>query len=195
MCKSVVTASLAGGALLLVLGIGAWPRCQRKGGNDPPSIEAVRQLSELATVRVLLADVQSSRLEGVVGGAEADLLVRGELLVWVDLAQARFEGVDPVSKTAGVVLPQPRVSPPRIDHAKSRVVRVRQTGVWAVLPGDGAQAAVVTRAFREAERALAGGGGSDADRAEYLSLARRRTEEVLASAFGPTGWSLSVRWR
>ena len=54
-----------------------------------PTIQAIGELSELTTLKVLVADVQTTRLDGLAGGAEADLLVRAEFTVATDLSAAR----------------------------------------------------------------------------------------------------------
>lgn len=154
-----------------------------------PTIEMVKELSELTTLRVVLADVVFSDIAGLAGGAEAGLLLRGDFTVSTDLSVARFEQVDVAGHRAVLVLPQPKASPPRIDHSRSRVVLIRQTGIWRIVPGDDACVAVVNEVYREAQRIVAAG-----DQQEYQDAARRRAEHVLQTFYNRIGWGISVRW-
>lgn len=155
-----------------------------------PTVEMIQDLSELVTLRVALADVVTSRIDGVLGGVEAVVLVRGDVTVGTDLSAARIEHVDAVARRATVVLPQPKLSPPRIDHARSRVVFVRETGTWQLVPGDAASVAAIDRAYRDAEAILAA-----CDLEQHRAAARHNAEQVLESFLGTTGWKIEVSWR
>lgn len=64
----------------------------RRSANPPtgplPSVELVESLSQLTTVRVELADVQASHIDGVTGGVEAAVLVKGGFSLTTDLSHA-----------------------------------------------------------------------------------------------------------
>ena len=80
-----------------------------RGSSPPPSaptIEQIQQLSSLVTLRVEVADVLESSITGYTGGVKAVLVVKGDLLLGVDLSQAKLEKVDLVARTAVLVLPR-----------------------------------------------------------------------------------------
>lgn len=176
---------------------GAWPRAKPVAGGNAASyhtgltVERVQALSSLVTARVDVADVQETRVDGHTGGARAALLVKGDFLVGTDLSRARFESVDQSARTAVLVLPQPQVNSPRIDHERTRVFAVTETGLWQVTPGDGqTSAAVIQRGYRDAQRYIAGAAGDPS----LLARSRQQAEHVLGTFFAATGWRITVRW-
>lgn len=189
------------GCVLLVVASAAagWLLGRRPPGTSPgstssthtgPTIEQVRELSELVTIRVDVADVQETSVSGQLGGLRVALIVKGDFLLGVDLSHARFDAVDEVAKTAVIVLPAPRATSPRVDHDRTRVVQVSDEGLWAVVPGDAGRGRIVDRAYAEAQRTVAGVAGDPvlADRA------RGRAEQVLGAFFRVCGWTVQVRW-
>ena len=189
-------AAVAGLCLAAGWAAGTWRGGWREGGDGSsyhtgPTIERVQALSSLVTARVDVADVVESRLDGRLGGAKAALLVKGDFLLGVDLSLARFEAVDAAARTAVLVLPQPKVTSPRLDHSRSRVFAVTESGLWQVAPGGGdASAAVVNKAYRDAQRFVA----AACDDPSLMPRARQQAERVLAAFFRATDWKVTVRW-
>lgn len=155
-----------------------------------PTVEMMTHLSELTTLRVDVADVQVTRLDGMTGSVEAAVLVKGDFTIETDLSVARIEQVNASARTAVVILPYPQPSPPRLDHARSRLVFVQETGLWKVLPGDEAYVAVTNAAFIDAQRLIGGAGG----RTEQTDAARHQAEQVIHTFFTGLGWQIRVRW-
>lgn len=155
-----------------------------------PTLDRIRELSELVTLQVDVADVQQTRIDGHVGGICAILVVKGDAQVGVDLSAARLEKVDATARTAVLVLPEPSVSRPRLDHDRSHLFAVRQDGLWAITPGDGLYDRVTDRAWTEAQRTVA----RTAAEAKILERARRHAEQVLRTWSTAAGWDLTVRW-
>ena len=156
-----------------------------------PTIEQVRRLGALAACRVEVADAQTTEIRGRTGGVRAVLVVKGDVLLAVDLERARFASLDHAARTALLVLPHPRPLSPRLDHDRSRVYAIDETGLWAVTPGgDAAKAAVLAAAHRDAERLVATA-GSDA---ALLGRCRHDAERLLGAFFRATGWTVRVRW-
>lgn len=155
-----------------------------------PTLEKVRELSELVTLTVEVADVQQTRIDGRVGGICAILAVRGDVQVGVDLTAARFERVDHQRRTAVLELPEPAVNRPRVDHNRSRLFGVRSDGLWAITPGDRMYGIVTERAWSEAQRSV----GVAALNNSVIDRARLRAEHVLRLYCGAIGWQVEVRW-
>jgi hypothetical protein len=155
-----------------------------------PTIEQVRQLSALVTTKVEVADVQETEIKGVTGGVKAAILVKGDLLLTIDLEQARFESVDTHAKAAVLILPQPKVMSPRLDHEKTRVFGLSESGLWVLVPGDAADVALLNQAYREAQEVVAGVGHDP----KLVQQAKSQAESVLASYFEAIGWRMKILW-
>ena len=137
-----------------------------------------------------IADVQETRIDGYVGAIGAILIVKGDVQIGIDLSAARFERVDPIARTLELVLPEPVVSRPRLDHDRSHLYAVRQEGLWMITPGDRVYARVTDRAWEAAQRTLA----QAASNGESLDRSRHHAEQVLRTWFGAIGWNVTFRW-
>ncbi len=184
--------------LLAVIPAGAasawlvWALLMTRAPVDPAHAGiTVEQLTEeLLVLRLELSDVIVTRIDGYTGGAHAALLVKGDVSVGVDLAQAHFESIDENRRTATLVLPQPTASGSRVDHERSRIVALDETGLWKVLPGNRALPAVVNKAMAEAQAALTAAASAN----NLRERARRHSEAVLASFCSSLGWRIKVVW-
>lgn len=157
-----------------------------------PTVEQVRELAELVTLRVDVADVQTTTVTGHVGGLQVALVVKGDFTLGVDLTAARFAAVDETGRTAVLVLPAPRAASPRVDHDRTRVVAMTDEGLWAVVPGDGgARGRVIDLSYAEAQRTVA----TMADDPALIERARRRAELVITAFFRAMGWTVRVNWQ
>jgi len=190
-----------GMVVVLALGIAAgwavrdWLNGWRPGSgvstwHSGPTIEQVRALSELVTTRVDVADVQETQISGYTGGIKAAILVKGDFLLGVDLSKARFESMNAEVRTAVLVLPQPQVSSPRVDHERTRLYAVGESGLWKIIPGDAAYTAVIDLAYREAQRIV----GAAADQPSLIERSRRQAQDVLGTLFEAMGWQVTVKW-
>jgi hypothetical protein len=155
------------------------------------TVQQVQTLSALVTARVDVADVQETRLAGNVGSMRAALLIKGDFLLGTDLARAKFESVDRKRCTAVIVLPQPQVTSPRVDHERTWLFAVTQTGLWPMTPGgDQASAALLNRAYRDAQRFVV----ESSEASGLHARARQQAEQVLVAFYRATGWQITVRW-
>jgi hypothetical protein len=162
------------------------------GGHTGLTIEKVQPLAGLVTMRVEVADVLESDLDGYTGGMRVALLVKGDFLMGVDLSEARFEKVDDSARMAVLVLPQPRARSPRLDHEKTKVFAVSQSGLWQVAPGGSrATGVVIDRGYRDAQRLIAAAYEDPA----LIARSRGQAQAVLAAFFKALDWDVSVKWR
>jgi hypothetical protein len=161
------------------------------GGNAGLTVERVRALSVLTTLRVDVADAVVTELRGHAGGTKAALVVRGDYTVGVDLAAARLADVNQEARTAVLTLPPPRVQSVRLDHERTRLIGVWPSGLWAIAPGGGdADVAALNAAYRDAQRFVAAAAGDQ----DVLGRAKRQAERVLGTFFAALGWTVEVRW-
>jgi hypothetical protein len=189
---ALIAAALVGGWFA-----GTWQR-QRLQNNEGLSsdhtgvtIEQVQELSSLVTTRVDVADAVESRLEGMTGGMKAAMLIKGDFLLEIDLSRGKFSMVDNIARTAVLQLPQPQASSPRLDHERTKVFAVSESGLWQITPGAGQTSAeVIDHGYLEAQRYLAGA----CEESTLLPRARQHAEQVLAAFFRAIGWSVIIQW-
>ena len=142
-------------------------------------------------MRIDVADAFVTELRGRTGGTTAVLVVRGEVVIGVDLAGARFGSLHPEGRSAVLLLPQPQVHFARLDHERTKLVGNWAGGLWMVAPGGrDADAAAVNAGYREAQRAVA----AAADDPELAGRARRQAQVVLRAFFAALGWDVQVTW-
>jgi hypothetical protein len=155
------------------------------------TIEQVQELSSLVTTRVDVADVVESHLEGVTGGMKAALLIKGDFLLEIDLSRGKFSLMDSGARKAVLQLPQPQVRSPRLDHERTKVFAVSESGLWQITPGGGQTSAVVIdHGYLQAQRFLAAAG----EEPTLMPRARQHAEQVLAAFFRAIGWSVTIQW-
>jgi hypothetical protein len=155
------------------------------------TVERLQPLSSLVTARVDVADVVETTLAGHTGSVKVAILVKGDFLLGTDLSAARLEAVDAMRRTATLVLPPPAAASPRVDHTRTRVFAISTNGLWQVVPGgDEAAAAVVNRAYADAQRIVT----AAADDRALLDRSRRQAESVLRTFFAAVGWRVVIRW-
>jgi hypothetical protein len=194
--KTSTVLALIGIGVILGVFAGAIDRSWRLG-SDPtsyrtgPTIEQVQALSCLVTTRVDVADVQETHLDGYTGGAQVAMLIKGDFLLGVDLSQARFESVNNAARTVVLVLPQPQITSPRLDHERTKVFRVNQSGLWQIAPGGGQTSGdVIDRGYRDAQRFVAAASNDPS----FIGRSRQQAEQVLVAFFNAMGWKVTLRW-
>jgi hypothetical protein len=155
-----------------------------------PTIEQIQSLALLTTVRVDVADVRLTELMGYTGGVRAAAIIKGDYSLSTDLAQARFASVDQQRRTAVLVLAQPRVSSPRLDHGRTKLFALSSTGLWLITPGEGPYAEAVNKTYAEAQASIE----MSAATGEAPARARSQAEAVLGCFFRALDWDVTVRW-
>lgn len=184
-------------ALLIGIGLLLWlpwhkPTTGLTDSHAGITIEQVQALSMLVTTRVEVADVQEVRLSGYTGSTHVAVLVKGDLLLGTDLGSAKLDNVNQEKRTATLILPKPAVRSPRLDHQRTRVFNISETGLWLIAPGgNDVSALVLERAYALGQRHVAKAGH---DRG-LIERSKRQAEQVLATFFGVLGWQVEVRWR
>ena len=116
-----------------------------------PSIERMSELSQLLTLRIDVADVLVTRIDGITGGVQVAMLVKGDVALGIDLSQGRFDQVDHAHCTAVLILPPPQTSCARVDHNRSRLFALTSDGLWVITPGTRDYLAVVDKAMAQAQ--------------------------------------------
>ena len=71
------------------------PHSQRPVPSTPPSIQQIQQVGLLSTLKLEVAEVREVRIDGLTGAATLILILRGDVLLGVDLLQAKLLSSDP----------------------------------------------------------------------------------------------------
>ena len=181
---------------LVGLGLGIWIGVGRRetepaSPRDRPTIQQVQALASLITQRVEVSDLEETAVTGRTGGIRAALLIKGDFLLGTDLSEARFEAVDPAAHRAVLVLPQPRVTSPRLDQNRTRMFAITENGLWLISPDDGKTTTIViNRAYRDGQNLIADAAGDP----HLVAGSKAQAELVLATFFRAIGWEITVRW-
>ena len=156
-----------------------------------PTVERIRELQYLTTLRVNVADALVTELDGRVGAVKAVIVVRGEVTIGVDLSQARFDKLDFVRHSGLLVLPSPQLENSGLDHDKTKVVALCPSGLWMLTPGEGdADAAVTNSALWQAGEIMV----AAANDPQNLLRARQQARQVIETFLAGIGWQIIVRW-
>lgn len=151
-----------------------------------PSITQLERLSELATLKVHVADVLKAEDRSVWGDIRGAWLIKGDALLSVDMKQAKITDVDPEAHTLKVTLPGPRVIQARIDHEHT-VVYDWQKG-W--LRSQDVAADIWKEAMKHAQRIIE----QTAASAENDQLCRQQTEAAIQQMYSFIGWKATIVW-
>lgn len=158
--------------------------------NAAPTVEQIQSLALLTTVRVDVADVRLTTLDGYTGGIRVAAVIKGDFYLSTDLSQARLESVDVARRAATLVLAEPQVISPRLDHQRTKLFAINSYGLWQITPGEGPYTEAVNQTYAEAQAAVE----AAAANAEATKGARAQAEAVLGAFFGALDWDVTVRW-
>ena len=160
--------------------------------NQPaaPTITQIRELEDLVTAKVTIADVRESNVSGYLGAVKALLVIRGDALLGPDLSQAKIVSCDRIGRVVVIELPRPHVISYRLDHTATHLVSLTHDGLWVIVPGDAGRTAVLNHAYYEAEQAVATAAGTPAT----INDAAQNAGHALASFFSSGGWTIRIQW-
>lgn len=153
------------------------------------TLREIQLQAKLTVVTVPITSVQTTELNGYVGGVRLVLQVHGDVELTVDLSKARLEDIDESTRCATLVLPDPIPSRPRLDHERTRIYRIDRTGLWQIVPGQAAEAKLVNAAMAESQRTLE----RAAHDPEIIQQARAHAVRLMQDAAASLGWTLEVR--
>ena len=159
--------------------------------SGPPTIKQVESLSELVTHRATVSNVLETRLRGYAGSIRVAVLIHGDVLVAIALAQAQYESVDTERRSAVLALPLPQISSPRLNHDRSRIYAITTDGLWQLLPTDTGRAEAVNQALQQAQAVVA----QAADEPDLRARAMSDAATLLRCFFSTLGWEVEVRWQ
>lgn len=187
-----VVALLVGAAALSIL-LMVWQRSHQDEASQSgePTIEAIHELASLLTHRIDVSDAYRTRIRGFLGSAHCAVLVKGDVLLTIDLTGARYTSKDPNLNTAILLLPQPVATSPRVDHRRTRLISVERSGLWQFNPLDSTRLDLINRTYEQAQQELARVASSE----KLIAQSRNRAEQLIGAYGRSLGWKIVVRWQ
>ena len=175
----------------IVVGSAAWTWGYGRGKKTTivdtgPTVVRLEKLAELATLRVHVSDVLVAENASWAGTIRGAWLIKGDALLSVDLKRAKVLSSDAGTRKIVLLLPNPRVIQPRVDHNKT-VVYDWQKGL---LRSSDVAKEVWKDAMKHAQQLVE----QVAAEPEQIDLGRAQTESALTQVYSYAGWDLQVQW-
>jgi hypothetical protein len=177
----------AAAAVGLLAGLWGYNRGQATRITDTgPAVVRLEKLSELATVKVHVADVLTAENTSWFGDIKGAWLIKGDALISVDMKLAKVLSTNGEKKVIRVLLPRPRVIQPRVDHNKTVAYDWRKG--W--LRSSDVAAIVWKEAMLHAQELVE----QLAAEPDQIDLAREQAQTALKQVYANVGWDLEVVW-
>lgn len=113
--------------------------------------------------------------------------MKGDATLCVDLSKAKIADKSEDTKQATIILPEPQVLQPRVNHERTRTWSVERVA-W--LPWNAGQDSLRDAVYAEAQRLVEHTSASP----ENIQAAKRAAETVLKAIYAEVGWQLTVGW-
>lgn len=156
----------------------------------PPSIDAIRELSDLIVLEVSSSEVVTNVIRGRTGSTSVVVLVNGLLAYGIDLDKAQYLRVDENQRHLLLSLPQPTTRQVAIDPHTSRMLSCERTGLWQIAVGPAREDEAFTTALAIGHDRLM----QAVLRDDLVKRARHHAVAVLTKFMAELGWTLEVRW-
>jgi hypothetical protein len=151
--------------------------------SQGPTVEKLERLSQLVALRIEVADI----LVAQGNGCRGVWLLKGDSHLSVDMGQAKIADKHDDTKQATIILPEPQILAPRIDHSRTRTWSVERVA-W--LPWNADQDALRDAVYAEGQKLVAHTAASP----ENIKTAKMTAETILKSLYAEVGWTLVVKW-
>ncbi len=150
-----------------------------------PTISQVERLGQLTVMRISVSDVLKMTGYNYKGA----FLIKGDGLIAVDMRKLKLLDRNDDQKLVTIVLPEPEIVQPRVDHNKTMTYDVK--GDWfSVIPGWGNESKLRDAAMLEAQKLVE----HAVNQPEYIKQAKNNAELMLQNMFGFTGWYITIKW-
>jgi hypothetical protein len=155
--------------------------------SSGPTIESVRRIAELLSLRVSVADV----LTGEGYGYRGVWIVKGDAHFGIDFDKidVPLELRDDGHRMATIILPRPRLKYARLDHDITKTWQVSRDAWWRWPSGEH-ENRLRDESMREGQRVIE----FAANKAEHSREAQSQTSEVIQTIYRHVGWTVEIRW-
>ena len=156
--------------------------------SSGPTVESVRRLADLLTLRVSIADV----LVGEGYGYRGVWIVKGDAFLGIDLDEISVpaEPQDEANHTATIVLPRPRLKYARLNHDLTRTWDVSRDAWWR-LPSGECENLLRDESMRQGQHTME----FAANKAEYVREAQTQTAAAIQTMYRHVGWNVTLVWK
>ena len=158
-------------------------RSTEDSGPPIPPISRIQAMSDLATLRVQIAD----SMEGENKHWEVRWMLHGEAVLGVDLSRATYMSVDEENRRAVLSLPKAHVISSKVDHHRSVELTAKQK---TLLPSPGLKS-LRDEVWKHADEKVA----QLARHEGYLEATTLQAERVLDRLFRDVGWTITYEWQ
>jgi hypothetical protein len=175
----------------IVLVLGLWlfgvrfPGASAAPLPPAPSIAQIQSMSDLATANVHISDYIELENNHYVGR----WTLHGEVVLGVNLAEARYVKTDEKSRQAILHLPKPHLISSKVDHERSEKIYIKSKVYFA-----GARSStelLESVVWKEADRKIQRLANEEPG---YSERAKVQAERTLEQLFKGVGWSIDFEW-
>jgi hypothetical protein len=152
--------------------------------SSGPTITQLQSLGELVVLKISVSDVLQAEGKGYKGA----WLIKGDALMAIDLRKATFQNADQTSRRLTVVLPQPKLIQPRVDHEKTKTWEVSKT-TW--VPFGGNPDALRDETMLQAQKLVNHACGKE----DIVEQARYNTKLLISHMYRFIDWEVDVLWQ
>lgn len=187
MTKTIMLIVLT--ALLVLTGLVVMRTWKRTSGpppieyNSTLQLDRLEDLSELVSLRVQISDVLQAETKGV----KAAFLIAGDALISVDMGCAEIVSEDTETRVATILLPEPKVLTPRVDHRRTCTYDVQKS----LFTRTRVESRVRDEAMGQAQSLVE----QAANSSDNITLAKSNAEKTLRLLCKQLGWDVEIRWR
>ena len=187
--------------------VAAWMlKPEKEQAPTPHPLVSVQEMGTLVSLKVNYAnviefnkratqDIPWTQWELRFGETRLLLVARGECLIGTDLKLAKYEQSTTGTKTATLVVPNPKVISARLNHdpksGGSFFYAASSTGLVALVPGSEEQTKATNSALQKGQSEIE----ASCAKPELLEAARKSAEAVLLPTVSATGWKVAIVWR
>ncbi len=150
-----------------------------------PTVESIQALSELVTNRVYISDILEANNKDYKG----IWAINGDALITFDLSKVKIKDRNEDEQTITVILPQPKVISPRVDHDRSRLGSISGKG-FAPLRNPKNRAKMMEDAMLEAQKLIE----EAASKPKIMDNAKKQAQLVIQNVYAKVGWNVLVTW-
>lgn len=151
-----------------------------------PTLEKIQNLSELVTNKVYVSDILDANNKDY----EGKWVINGDALITIDLSAAQLVNVDEKLKSATLILPEPQVTSPRVDHTRTKPAYIKGKR-FALLRNPKNKEVMHRDMMAMAQKSIE----KSAGRPEVIENSRRQAELVLSNLYMKVGWKLTIQWQ
>ncbi len=154
-----------------------------QSGPPLPPILRIRNMSDLATTRVQIADF----IEGENNNYKVKWALYREAVLGVDLSKANYVDINKGERTA-IELPIPHVISSKVDHERSTELVAESK--WIVPVAGIGWKSLRDEAWKHADRKIERLAHDEG----YIEMSKLQAERVLEKLFDELGWKLQCKW-